>query len=820
MVNIPATIKVFLEDNTVNVLTYNEEIYQKVRYSKDLVILYKQDRKFSLSNLCLSMLGIFSLTLDTFVCLVNSYDTDTLLGVNSNPLLNSKEDIEKLTSYYLQRSLTQLIHKELESILELQVKTNTKVSKEMEQNAITYFKANKNPIMDFDDYNVTLDISNLEDFIIDNEDFAFSCANEIYNENPDLLKNYQYFKDVSYALEELRKGNRLDLTLYSIIKDLSQDSLRKTYNIVLTKDGVSEERIDSVPIEEILLYPSYAIKEIYWGRSLLFSLNDYDKKQLDDLRKNVDFNLDALENSKNRYTFLQYVDERLFKDYDFCCGVLEYEPQCYSKIDKSFKENIPFIKKALKKIYVPYIVENVSSDFILDNEDFFLSLLTKEDERIFTSFPKEIKEKDSFILKLIEIDGKFALNIIPETKVFESNIQNAFDEWFKVNPLSPLNFCYDYKEMKLDRLKNPNTILNTLTISNFAKLDKNLIDDFSFINKFLDRIEKYKAKESPTLGLNGFSLIYTNLDKLKTDRTIISKLLKLFILNSSDFRMLDDSLKEDEDIQRLAISNNIELLFLANDNLKEEKVLNLDAKMYLPYTKEKTSSNRRETYDKEWFIKIAKSSIQKPSNLEALSLMSYNQKDDRNLVEELIKINPKSYNFISFDLKEDKDIAKLAISEGISIISMLPNKTKYSKSLFDDKEIMEGCLKINPLDFDDIPKASRQTGPAPLLEDKDFILFAIKLDSYNARFLDMKSPFREDKDIAKTAIFGDIEQAVEFSNKLFKDEEFVYSIMDEVYQYTYNGHLEDIREYILDRVPKKIKNSKEFIAKYPEFKEE
>lgn len=77
-------------------------------------------------------------------------------------------------------------------------------------------------------------------------------------------------------------------------------------------------------------------------------------------------------------------------------------------------------------------------------------------------------------------------------------------------------------------------------------------------------MKNIKQKESPTLGLNGFSLIYTNLDKLKTDRTIISKLLKLFRLNSSDFRMLDDSLKEDEDIQRLAISNNIELLFLAN----------------------------------------------------------------------------------------------------------------------------------------------------------------------------------------------------------------------------------------------------------------
>ena len=43
---------------------------------------------------------------------------------------------------------------------------------------------------------------------------------------------------------------------------------------------------------------------------------------------------------------------------------------------------------------------------------------------------------------------------------------------------------------------------------------------------------------------------------------------------------------------------------------------------------------------------------------------------------------------------------------------------------------------------------------------------------------------------------------------------------DETHDIIVVFHLEDIREYILDRVPKKIKNSKEFIAKYPEFKEE
>ena len=64
------------------------------------------------------------------------------------------------------------------------------------------------------------------------------------------------------------------------------------------------------------------------------------------------------------------------------------------------------------------------------------------------------------------------------------------------------------KYVKLDRLKNPNTILNTLTISNFAKLDKNLIDDFSFINKFLDRIEEYKAKEAEEDDTEGRMAFY------------------------------------------------------------------------------------------------------------------------------------------------------------------------------------------------------------------------------------------------------------------------------------------------------------------------
>ena len=110
---------------------------------------------------------------------------------------------------------------------------------------------------------------------------------------------------------------------------------------------------------------------------------------------------------------------------------------------------------------------------------------------------------------------------------------------------------------------------------------------------------------------------------------------------------------------------------------------------------------------------------------------------------------------------EDKQTSLLA-SEAVkefSVIPYLPGKNKWSTSLFDDKEIMEASLKHSPLDFSDIPQSSRQTGPAPLLSSKDFVLYAIKLDSNNARYIDPKTGFLEDEDICYEAVIDEIGRA-------------------------------------------------------------
>lgn len=812
MLTIPSDIKVFLEDNTTNILEYKGTIYQKVQYSNDLIILYRT-KHLELNYLNLNMVGVFSLHLNNFICLSCEFDNDEIFEVSER--LNTADDLYNLHCVVLQKDLNTLIHRELENILKLQVKTNVNSSKEVKEAAISYFKANSEPTMNFDNYTINLDFSNLENFALDKEDFAFNCADEIFNKEPDLLKHYQWYKDVSYALEELKNGNHLDLELYEVFNRLSKEPNYKTYNVFLTKDGMTS-CLESMPIQNILNYPYYAIKKIYWGRKLLFSMDDYNEKKVKELRTNVKFNIEQLESiNKNSFsdaksTFLSYVDKSLFQSYDFCCAIVNNVPSSYSLIDKSLKENISFIKQSLGKVYLGSIVENVSEDFILKNENFFLDLLNKKNEDIYGYFPKNIKEKDSFMLKLISEDGLYALNKIPENMFFHKNIQEAFDDWFKVNPLNPIYQFYSYENIKLERLKNPDTILQVLTISNFKNLDKNLVNDISFMKKFLDRISSFKENEQCEF-LNNFHSIYENLEDLKTNKTLIMEFMKLFSLTEFDFRILDESLKNDEDIQRVAIENNAQLLPFVNDNLKEEMVLK-DAPAYLPCLGKKP-------YDEDLFIKIAKSSINKPSNLKALKNLTYTQEDDEKLAKTLIDINPKTFEYLSYGLKHNRNIAKLVINKGVSIIPMLPNKTKYQKSLFDDKEIMEESIKISPLDFMDIPQTSRSTGPALLLEDRDFVLFAIKLEAYNAKHLPTKSEFREDAEIAKAAILGDMEQAIEFSNKLFKDEDFVYSIMDEVYQYTYNGYLDDIREYILDRVPKKIKNSKDFIAKYPLLKD-
>lgn len=811
-----AIIKTFMDDMTESILEYEDFYLQKVFYSNTLTLLYRSTNKPSLTEVNLELIGVYSNINKNFICLILNYYTKKLF-------LNDNEELKKYTKGSLEIELNQIIKFELLNILSLQVKPNKIVKQDIRKQAEIYFKTGKIPSFSFDEYKKELNFDNLESFIIDKQDYAYDCAENFILNNSKLIEEYQNYEDLKYALSEIQNDTPIELALHADIDNLVNNKNYKTYNLVLTKDGINEVNINGVAINSLKNYPYYSIKKVFWGKKLLFSLDDYDINKVNELKNNENYNIQALINCNfyDRNDFLTYVNPSMFKSFEFCNAIVEYSSSNYNLIDISYKENISFIQKHIQNLNLSTIIENVSESFILKNETFFLNCIKDKMEYVYCSFPKKIQEKENFLLKLIKVDGGYALSIISEQKANDSVIQKAFDEWFLKNPNSIRNHNYysDNDNSGINKLKNKTTILNAMNIQNMKDVDINLLNDLSFMKQFLNKI-----KQTNNL-IENFSLFYNNLDLLKTNFDFILEAIKLFKLSEYDFDMLENMIKDNDEIQRTVVLNNEKILYKMKDSIKEEFIYS-DTQKYLSYYNKKIGNNFKNNIDSTLFEKIVKSSLTKPENIVGLEHMSYSQKLDEMLAKKLIKINPKAYKYFSDDILNNETIAKILLKQKISIIPFLPAKTKWNnkKSLFNNKEIMKECLAINPLDFSEIPEESRTTGPAPLLKDKDFIIYVMKLDPYNARFLSMKSPFREDFDVARETLLLDAEQVTEFAKKIFRDETFVNSLLSETlkkYQNTtmYDDKIKEVNEYIMPEITKKIKNSKDFIAKFPMFKE-
>ena len=192
----------------------------------------------------------------------------------------------------------------------------------------------------------------------------------------------------------------------------------------------------------------------------------------------------------------------------------------------------------------------------------------------------------------------------------------------------------------------------------------------------------------------------------------------------------------------------------------------------------------------------------------------------------MMAIKPEAYKYLDGYTKDEYDIAKEAVKY-FSVIQYLPNKSKHHNSLYDNEEIMKASLKWCPEDFYYIPQASRQTGPAPLLSKKDFILYAVRLDANNANYIDPKTGFLEDEDVCYEAVTGDIDTVGAFAGKLYRNEPFVYrlctGIMNQINQLQ-SDELKDVwcketKEVLIDLIPKKIKDTADFKARFPIFVE-
>lgn len=804
-------LKFFLEDTTTYLQKIGENFYSKVPYNKNLILLYKGD-SFGFKKSEMDLMGVYSLSKSEFLAISDDYHAKRVCD-------------NDLTMEVLNRDLDERIQNELLAILEQIVKPSAVLSNEVLEEAKEYKIKGEEPLFSFHGYkNAEITLENIEVFYTDKDDYAYSIAEQVVQNQEECIRQYQRYVDIMVALTQFSKNIPIDIQIEMAIKEIKMDSHYKNLKAYVIKDRAIQE--ENVTTRDLQDYPLYAFDKIYWGRKLIFDIRDYDENEINSLRTSAEFHINMLANMDiyRHNKVWDYIDKRMYSNYDFAIAICRYYKREYERIDESFRGNMTFIQNSGVDGF--YLLHYTPEDVIMNNKMYFMNLLEKDAES-FCYLPEKAPKDIDFICIYIRKKGSSAIYSLPEEVFLYDKVQKAFDEWFLENP-TPINQSY-YKvsDVKISLLKNRDTKVYALNIPYIAALDDNDLNDETLIIDFLKRLEVLYSSKSIKADDNTFVSIYKNLKDLKTSDTIVQTLMSLCNIGEAAWNVLDDSMKT-RDRQREFVEHCSELLYKMDNDIMLEFVY-ANPKKYLPYMQKRKSYsgyNRKPilkpaNFDEDLILDLIKKNGDDLSFLEDLS---YSQKSDEKFARKMMNINKKVYRYLDSSLRNNKNFAMDAVTE-FSVIPYLPKKTKWSESLFDDKEVMEASLNHTPLDFSDIPQASRQIGAAPLLSSKEFILYAVKLDSSNACYIDPKTGFLEDEDVCYEAVIDDINTVRAFAGKLFRNEEFVYRLCEglqkkidilksrEIKEIWYR----EINEKIMSLVPKKIKGTNTFLAKFPMF---
>ncbi len=811
---IKPVFKIFLEDGTSYFDKIGDYFYLKVPYNQNLILLYMSD-KFSLTSNKMEYVGVYSLNMGEFLTMSSSYFCVKICDDNDKDIKDLEADLDHR------------VQNELVAILESLISPNSVISQEAQNMAKDFKMKGEEPIFSFHEYEGNkLSLENLEEFFLDPDEYAYNIAEKIINDNKQCIEEYQLFADVMKALNLINQSLPIDLELEMAITEIQQETGYKNLKIYVLKDGIIQE--EAIQIDELKKYPFYAINKIYWGRKMLFDISNYDLAKVESLRTNREYNLKAVKSAPNssRGTIWDYVDKRMFSDYDFCMEICEHFSNQYKNIDESFRSNMSFIQNS--KVSAYNLFQYTPESTILGNKSYFLNILSDNTD-YFCYLPKRVREDLDFICTYISINGKDAIRELPEDAFQYDEVQKAFDDWFLAKPTNLMtSSCYS-ERLKISFLKNENTKIYALSIPYLKSLTEKELNDKNFIHGFFSRIKVVNT--TTMLSADNFSQIYTSLIDLKADMDILTEMLSFCNVDESCWRVLEDCLKT-KDIQRAFVEKHATLISQMDEDIKLEyiykdpkKYLMLsvaeETKMYWLYGRKQASHTSKKDVDEKLLLDLIKV---KGDDLSFLSTLNYNQLNDEKLGMKMMKVNREVYKYLGTSLRGKYEFAVEAVKE-FSVIPFLPTKSKHCSSLFDNREIMEKSLKWKSEDFYNIPQASRQTGPAPLLSNKDFVLYAVQLDSYNANYIDPKTGLLEDEDICCEAVVDDINTIGAFSGKLFRNESFVYRICEEMEKKINNLQSDDIKNIwytevkslLISNIPKKIKDTSAFKAKFPNF---
>ena len=228
-------LEIFLEDDTIYLQEIGGAFYSKVPYSKDLVLLYTGDG-FKLSKSEMDLIGVYSLSKKEFVAMSNDYSCKKVC-----------DNYASLTIEKLNHDLDKRVQNELLAILEQLVIPSSVLSNSVLEIARDFKMKGEEPIFSFHNYeNAEITLKNIEEFYADKDEYAYSIAEQVIQNQKECIQQYQEYVDVMVALSQFSQKIPIDMELEIALKSIMQESNYKNLKVqLLTENGLREESIST-----------------------------------------------------------------------------------------------------------------------------------------------------------------------------------------------------------------------------------------------------------------------------------------------------------------------------------------------------------------------------------------------------------------------------------------------------------------------------------------------------------------------------------------------------------------------------------------------
>lgn len=752
----------------ISSFNYNGWLYTVNKIDDKLKLVFATTNIFDADE---SKVGIYSVKQKGFVFVFRkNRDWDILLDpIDKNEL----SKVDDYTSFTL--NLKKAIQSEFVNAASFEAKRTIKNDKmdidylrKVKETAEKYFLKGETIDMSYDlsiinsiQFSEIQLLSALNDFY----DTAYDIAEKMIEENEKYSYEYFFKKDVFDKVEELKKNDKTELAAKARINEIKNNPDYHSLSVIVSnyKNSIDDKKIN-VKVENLSLIPLYSIKSISWRKKSLYEKTNYIINT-----PTVDDWLSADIHRYSIYPIFDFIPQTVLSDENACIKLIAAGYNV-SNIPKHFLNDKIFILKAfdilnsnMKSSLYNNLNYTLKTDVDILNQVFkyvdTLSLSLNEiPMKVYENkdFMKEIM-KDGNILKTNYIVSKNPLLFDDKDilDVFKNNFNFGTRHILSDEIIKKLN---DHN-FTLDLLKNKNIIFGQIHL-----LSSDILNDERIWDVILER-SKHEYGKVPHI------LIFNKLNDVSKHNLKIMHGLFLLSSVSAEQTIIStigmNAFHKWKDLQIACIQDNKYFLDYVSDDVKINALKNLcKIDPYKTYT-----IIRNEKFSEDEVLDFVRINPQ---------ILIYSSKQySLHFYKTLLDEDTRYANYFSTYIYNNADIVNL-ITDYISVIL----KLRVESKLLLNKDIILRSLKHNFSDFTNIPKGCSGNGYQTILESKEFLIDAFKLNISDKEreeafiyLLDVKSHAVKDPDVLSIILSDDFSLLEYCKRSIYNDKDLMMNVI-------------------------------------------